>query len=187
VRLWPAKLSRGIGISGLLQALLEGLGSSHMSSRCRQGPKPSLPYQKRLEDFDFFVDSQLSPSLRLLELAQGAFLASKDNVLFLPQWHRQDASADGLGRALCLAGLSGPVSTSSHARHRTRVAHKELRLAGLLANYRRFDLILVDWLGLSAFVPNQGELLFQVFSDRYERASVALTSNLALPNGRRWF
>src|SRR5207237_3183138 len=58
-------------------------------------------------------------------------------------------------------------------------APKVLRLQRLLANYRRFDLILVDELGYLPFAKPTAELLFQFFSDRYERASVAITSNLA--------
>jgi DNA replication protein DnaC len=37
----------------------------------------------------------------------------------------------------------------------------------------------VDELGYLPFAKPTAELLFQFFSDRYERASVALTSNLA--------
>ena len=54
-----------------------------------------------------------------------------------------------------------------------------MRLPRLLTNYRRFDLILVDELGYLPFAKPTAELLFQFFSDRYERASVALTSNLS--------
>ena len=59
------------------------------------------------------------------------------------------------------------------------VAYKELRLPRLLAQYRRFDLVLVDEVGYLPFAKQTAELLFQFFSDRYERASVAITSNLA--------
>lgn len=59
------------------------------------------------------------------------------------------------------------------------VAHKELRLPRLLAHYRRFALALVDELGSLPFSKQTAELLFQFFSDRYERASVGVTSNLA--------
>jgi DNA replication protein DnaC len=59
------------------------------------------------------------------------------------------------------------------------VAHKELRLPRLLSQYRRFDLVLIDEVGYLPFAKSTAELLFQFFSDRYERASVALTSNLA--------
>ena len=58
------------------------------------------------------------------------------------------------------------------------LAHKELRLPRLLPHYRRFDLVLVDELGYLPFARQAAELLFQFFSDRYERASVAVTSNL---------
>jgi DNA replication protein DnaC len=48
-----------------------------------------------------------------------------------------------------------------------------------LAQYRRFDLVLVDEVGYLPFAKHTAELLFQFFSDRYERASVGITSNLA--------
>jgi len=38
--------------------------------------------------------------------------------------------------------------------------------------------VLVDELGYLPFSQTAAELLFQFFSDRYERASVAITSNL---------
>src|SRR5260370_16992085 len=49
----------------------------------------------------------------------------------------------------------------------------------LLHLYRRFELNVVGELGYLAFDKATAELLFQFFSDRYERASVAITSNLA--------
>jgi DNA replication protein DnaC len=54
-----------------------------------------------------------------------------------------------------------------------------LRLPRLLSQYRRFDLILVDELGYLPLAKQTAELLFQFLSDRYARASVAITSNLA--------
>ena len=85
----------------------------------------------------------------------------------------------GLGRALCLAGYRVLFRPAVTLATELEVAHKELRLPRLLANYRRFDLILVDELGYLPFAKPTAEVLFQFFSDRYERASVALTSNLA--------
>jgi DNA replication protein DnaC len=85
----------------------------------------------------------------------------------------------GLGRALCLAGYRVLFRPAVTLATELEGAHKELRLPRLLAHYRRFDLILVDELGYLPFAKPTAELLFQFFSDRYERASVALTSNLA--------
>jgi DNA replication protein DnaC len=168
---------RGLGYLGYLQALLEGELAHRHEQQMRQRLKAAaFPYQKRLEDFDFSLIPCVS-KLRLLELAQGAFLASKDNVLFLgPSGIGKTHLLMGLGRALCLAGYRVLFRPAVTLATELEVAHKELRLPRLLANYRRFDLILVDELGYLPFAKPTAELLFR---DRYERASVALTSNLA--------
>lgn len=68
--------------------------------------------------------------------------------------------------------------TAAALANELEVAQQQLRLPKLLAQYRRYTLILVDELGYLPFTQTAAELLFQFFSDRYERASVALTSNL---------
>jgi DNA replication protein DnaC len=171
---------RGLGYLGYLQALLEGELAHRQEQQLRQRLKAaSFPYQKRLEDFDFSLIPAV-PKVRLLELAQGAFLASHDNVLFIgPSGIGKTHLLMGLGRALCLAGYRVLFRPAVTLATELEVAHKELRLPRLLAHYHRFDLILVDELGYLPFAKQTAELLFQFFSDRYERASVALTSNLA--------
>lgn len=96
---------RGLGYLGYLQALLEGELAHRQEQQMRQRLKAaSFPYQKRLEDFDFSLIPAV-PKVRLLELAQGAFLASHDNVLFIgPSGIGKTHLLMGLGRALCLAG-----------------------------------------------------------------------------------
>lgn len=171
---------RGLGYLGFLQALLEGELAHRHEQQLRQRLKAAaFPYQKRLEDFDFSLVPCVS-KVRLLELAQGAFLTKHDNVLFIgPSGIGKTHLLMGLGRALCLAGYRVLFRSAVTLATELEVAHKELRLPRLLASYRRFDLILVDELGYLPFAKQTAELLFQFFSDRYERASVALTSNLA--------
>jgi DNA replication protein DnaC len=96
---------RGLGYLGYLQALLEGELAQRHEQQLRQRLKAAaFPYQKRLEDFDFSLIPCVS-KIRLLELAQGAFLTSKDNVLFIgPSGIGKTHLLMGLGRALCLAG-----------------------------------------------------------------------------------
>src|SRR5438132_10434453 len=171
---------RGLGYLGFLQALLEGELASRHEQQLRQRLKAAaFPYQKRLEDFDFSLVPAV-PKVRLLELAQGAFLAAHENVLLIgPSGIGKTHLLMGLGRALCLAGYRVLFRPAVMLATELEVAHKELRLPRLLAQYRRFDLVLVDELGYLPFSKQTAELLFQFFSDRYERASVALTSNLA--------
>jgi DNA replication protein DnaC len=171
---------RGLGYLGFLQALLEGELASRHEQQLRQRLKAAaFPYQKRLEDFDFSLVPCLS-KVRLLELAQGAFLSAHDNILLIgPSGIGKTHLLMGLGRALCLAGYRVLFRSAVTLATELEVAHKELRLPRLLTQYRRFDLVLVDELGYLPFAKQTAELLFQFFSDRYERASVALTSNLA--------
>jgi DNA replication protein DnaC len=171
---------RGLGYLGYLQALLEGEVAHRHEQQLRQRLKAAaFPYQKRLEDFDFSLLPSVS-KIRLLELAQGAFLASHDNVLLIgPSGIGKTHLLMGLGRALCLAGYRVLFRPAVMLATELEVAHKELRLPRLLAQYRRCDLVLVDELGYLPFSKPTAELLFQFFSDRYERASVAITSNLA--------
>jgi DNA replication protein DnaC len=171
---------RGLGYLGFLQALLEGELAQRHEQQLRQRLKAAaFPYQKRLEDFDFSLVPCLS-KIRLLELAQGAFLSAHDNVLLIgPSGIGKTHLLMGLGRALCLAGYRVLFRSAVTLATELEVAHKEVRLPRLLTQYRRFDLVLVDELGYLPFAKQTAELLFQFFSDRYERASVAITSNPA--------
>ena len=58
-------------------------------------------------------------------------------------------------------------------------AQKEYRLDRLLGHLDKTDLLVVDELGYLSFSRAGAELLFQVFAERYERASLLITSNLA--------
>ncbi len=74
---------RGLGYLGYLHALLQGEVAHRQEHRLRLRLKAAaFPYQKRLEDFDFSLVPSV-PKTRLLELAQGTFLTTHDNVLFI--------------------------------------------------------------------------------------------------------
>jgi DNA replication protein DnaC len=51
----------------------------------------------------------------------------------------------------------------------------------------RFDLLLIDELGYIPFEREQTDLLFNVISARYERASIAITTNLAFEQWTQLF
>jgi hypothetical protein len=51
-------------------------------------------------------------------------------------------------------------------------------LSRVVARYGRLDLLLLDELGYVQIDPRGAELLFQIITEREERASIALASNL---------
>jgi DNA replication protein DnaC len=158
---------QGLGYLGYLQALLEQEVAQRHESQLRQRLKAaSFPTDKRLEDFDFSLVPSM-PKMRLLELAQGAFLAAHDAGVFLgPSGLGKTHLLIGLGRARCLGGYRVLFRSAATLATELAVAHKELRLPRLLSHYRRFDMVLVDELGYLPFSRQAAELLFQFFSDR---------------------
>lgn len=58
-------------------------------------------------------------------------------------------------------------------------ARDERTLGRLHSRYQRVDLLIIDELGFVPFDRAGGELLFNLLSDRYERRSTMVTTNLA--------
>ncbi len=162
-----------------LQALLDAeITQREERQLTRRLAGAHFPYEKRLEDFDFSQVPSL-PKARVLTLAQGTFIAQHENLLLLgPSGIGKTHLLLGVGRAVCLQGYRVLFRTAASLASELELAHQELRLPKLLAQFRRFDLVLIDELGYLPFSQTAAELLFQFFSDRYERASVAITSNL---------
>jgi len=66
-------------------------------------------------------------------------------------------------------------------------AREERLLQRYLKKLDRFDLLIIDELGYIPFSQEGAQLLFQVFANRYERASLLVTSNLAFAEWTKVF
>ena len=66
-------------------------------------------------------------------------------------------------------------------------AREERQLERVFRKLARFHLIILDELGYIPFSEEGAQLLYQVFSDRYEKASLLVTSNLAFGEWTRVF
>jgi hypothetical protein len=74
---------QGAGYLGYLQTLLaQEVTQRHEHQLRRYLRQAQFPYEKRLDDFDFSVVPSV-PKTRVLELAQGAYLAQHENVLLV--------------------------------------------------------------------------------------------------------
>ena len=83
----------------------------------------------------------------------------------------------GLGLAACQRGMSAGFTTAALV-HELMESRDERRLLNLQRQLSRLNLLIIDELG---FVPLSGtgvELLFEVFSQRYERGPTMVTTNL---------
>ena len=137
-----------------------------------------FPATKSLDTFDFLAIPSLNKAL-VLELARCEYIDRKDNVIALGNSGTGKTHvALGLGLAACQRGLSVGFTTAAALVHELIEARDERRLLNLQRKLARLKLLIVDELGFVPLSKTGAELLFEVFSQRYERGSVLATSNL---------
>jgi DNA replication protein DnaC len=83
-----------------------------------------------------------------------------------------------LGLAACQKGLSVGFTTAAALVHELIEARDEKRLLRLQRQFAAYKLLIVDELGYVPLSQTGAELLFEVFSQRYERGATLVTSNL---------
>ena len=83
-----------------------------------------------------------------------------------------------LGLAACQKGYSVAFTTAAALVHELMEARDERRLRALQKHLNTVKLLIIDELGYVPFTAVGSELLFEVFSQRYERGSMLVTSNL---------
>src|SRR5271154_4184373 len=75
-------------------------------------------------------------------------------------------------------GRAGGLSTAAALDNELNEAREKKRLLRLQRPLASYKLLIVDELGYVPLSPTGAELLFEVFSQRYERGSIIVTSNL---------
>jgi DNA replication protein DnaC len=143
--------------------------------RIRQARFPAV---KSLDSFDFAAIPSLN-KLLVLELARGEYIERRENVIALGNSGTGKTHvALGLGLAACQKGLAAGFTTAAALVHELLEARDERRLLRLQQQLAGYRLLIIDELGYVPLSPTGAELLFEVFSRRYERGSVLVTSNL---------
>ena len=74
--------------------------------------------------------------------------------------------------------MSVGFTTAAALVHELMEARDERRLLNLQRQLSRLSLLIIDELGFVPLSPTGAELLFEVFSQRYERGSILVTTNL---------
>ena len=137
-----------------------------------------FPTVKSLDTFDFLAIPSLNKAL-VLELARCGYIDRKNNVIAVGNSGTGKTHvALGLGLAACQRGLSVGFTTAAALVHELIEARDERRLLNLQRKLARLKLLIIDELGFVPLSKTGAELLFEVFSQRYERGSVLATSNL---------
>jgi DNA replication protein DnaC len=138
----------------------------------------SFSIEKDFDTFDFSV-AGVPPKLKLLELARGEWIEQKFNLCLIgSSGTGKTHLATALGLAACRQGRHVRCFTAAALVNKLEQAQKQYQLDRFLTQLDKADLLICDELGYLSFSRTGAELLFQVFADRYERASLLMTSNL---------
>jgi len=146
-----------------------------------------LPLEKTFRTFDL---GRLSPTLQLHieRLKKGAFLEQAINVVAVGK--------PGVGKSHVLAALGYELILSGHAVlwiptstlvQRLLAAKRDLRLPQELAKLDKYACVILDDIGYVQHDRDEMEVLFTFLSERYERKSVLITTNLVFSEWERIF
>jgi len=137
-----------------------------------------FPATKSLDSFVFSAIPTLNKML-VLELARCEYILRRENIIALGNSGTGKSHvALGLGLAACQRGFSVVFTTAAALVHQLMEARDEKRLLRLQRELQAPRLLIIDELGYVPLSPTGAELLFEVFSQRYEHGSTIVTSNL---------
>jgi DNA replication protein DnaC len=146
-----------------------------------------LPMEKTLEAFDrgrlpLKVNSQLN---RLLE---GEFVQRRENVLaFGNPGSGKSHLLCALGHELVRRGYTVLFRPCELLVQELLRAKRDLDIGRVLKKLRNYQVIVVDDIGYVQQSREEMEVLFSLLSDRYERGSLMVTSNLAFSEWEKIF
>jgi DNA replication protein DnaC len=162
-----------------LAALLEAEVAERPERRERRRLTDArFPIIKRLADFRF-ADNPKIPQATIAALAEGAWIEAHESVIFLGESGTGKTHlATALAVCACQQGRRVRFTTLAGLATELQDADSRRELGRVIGRYARTELLVCDELGYLALPEGAAELVFQVISERNERASLIVTTNL---------
>lgn len=162
-------------LAALLGAEVEERERHAVERRLREA---RLPRMKTLEEFDFSAAPHI-PATLVRQLAEGGYMERAEPVILIGD---SGTGKTHLATGLCVAACQQKrrvrfVTSAGLVNELVEAQHHNL-LGRALTRWSRFDLIVLDEVGYVPFAQVGAELLFQVISERAERATLVITTNL---------
>jgi DNA replication protein DnaC len=137
-----------------------------------------FPQIKRLEEFRF-TDNPKIPQATIAALAEGAWIADHESIILVgDSGTGKTHLATALAVCACQQGRRVRFTTLAGLANELQEAESKRELSKVVGRYTRTELVVLDELGYLALPDGAAELVFQVLSERNERASLIVTTNL---------
>lgn len=145
----------------------------------RRVSNAKFPTDKRWHE----IDPKLNPKVdfkAVQHLGCGKFIGRKENLCLMGQQGTgKSHSLIALGRQVCEEGFSVKFYTASALVNALEEAREQHKLSRLMQDIIKPSLLIIDELGFVPFSERGASLLFEVFTSRYERGSIAVSTNLS--------
>ena len=146
--------------------------------RTRRINDAKFPRLKRLADFNVDAAGTISAAT-LGHLAAGGYMDAGEPVVLLgDSGTGKSHLLIGLGLAACEQGRRVRYVTTAQLVNELVEAADDRILSRVVGRYGRLDLLCLDELGYVKIDPRGAELLFQIITEREERASISIATNL---------
>lgn len=165
------------------EEFLLNLSEAEVQARLENGRKKrqqeaKFPILKPLEIFDFASAPGLDVRL-IKELSTGEFIKKAENVIFMGKSGTGKTHlATSLGMEACRYGYRTRFITGCGLVNELTEARDQHGLGRIIKRYANYGLVILDELGYVPFSKEGAELLFQILTERNERKSVIITTNL---------
>jgi len=169
---------KSLSYQEFLELLLEDEENNRReNSYKKRYSRAKLPYQKRIEDFDFSFQPSIDRRV-INDFATCQFIGQKKNIIFLgePGVGKSHLSVAIAIKAL-LKGhrvLFTQVSEMLQALHQSKADNSYYKK---LDYYIKPELLVLDELGFKKIPNYSADDFFEVISKRYEKGSVIITTN----------
>jgi DNA replication protein DnaC len=163
-----------------LEQLVEGEATERENrSIARRIKNARFPVLKSLDEFQWSWPQKINRT-QIQNLFRLGFIATHTNVIMignvgLGKTHLSIA----LGRAACLNGHTVLFTTAVDIINTLAAAQSAGKLKSAFQRYLKPTVLIVDELGYLPIDKHGADLLFQIISQRYERAPIVITTNRA--------
>jgi DNA replication protein DnaC len=170
---------KGWTFDAFFEALLDHEIAAREDSRFQRLLKQAkFPTLKTIEQFDFSQAPYLSKK-EVTDLLGGQFIEERTNLLFLgAPGTGKSHIATSLGVEACKRGKSVAFYTAANLGNLLVEMQDEQQLGKFMSKLKKAELLIIDELGYVELSRQTTQLMFQVFSERYEKGSILVTTNL---------